>query len=194
MSPCRRYFGLEIFRPDVTRCPVKEGDGMPEDKQPDEKQNFVPSDDSALAVRRLKLWIRMLGVTRLVENQLREFLRVDHDTTLPRFDVMATLHRRRDGLSMTELSRTLLISNGNATAVVDRLVKDGLVQRIHSEADRRRITVILTPEGVRQFEALAVQHRATIDRLFAKLDDEDLDMMREVLRRLRGDLTGGSGR
>lgn len=163
---------------------------MPEDKQPDEKQNFVPSDDSALAVRRLKLWIRMLGVTRLVENQLREFLRVDHDTTLPRFDVMATLHRRRDGLSMTELSRTLLISNGNATAVVDRLVRDGLVQRIHSDADRRRITVILTPEGVRQFEALADQHRATIDRLFAGLDDEDLDMMRDVLRRLRGDLSG----
>lgn len=167
---------------------------MPEDKQPDEKQNFVPSDDSALAVRRLKLWIRMLGVTRLVENQLREFLRVDHETTLPRFDVMATLHRRRDGLSMTELSRTLLISNGNATAVVDRLVKDGLVQRIHSEADRRRITVILTPEGVKQFEALAVQHRATIDRLFAMLDDEDLDMMRDVLRRLRGDLSSGTGR
>ncbi|MDP0927699.1 MarR family transcriptional regulator [Paracoccus onubensis] len=166
---------------------------MLEGKQPDEKQDFASSDDGALAVRRLKLWIRMLGVTRLVENQLREFLRVDHDTTLPRFDVMATLHRRRDGLSMTELSRTLLISNGNATAVVDRLVRDGLVRRIHSDADRRRVTVILTPKGVAQFEALAVRHRATIDRLFAQLDDADLDMMRDVLRRLRSDLTGESG-
>ena len=75
------------------------------------------AQDEALAVRRLKLWIRMLGVTRQVENQLREFLRVDHDTTLPRFDVMAALHRWRDGLTMTELSRTLLISNGNATTL-----------------------------------------------------------------------------
>ena len=82
----------------------------------------APVDADTLAMRRLKLWIRMLGVTRQVENQLREFLRVDHDTTLPRFDVMAALHRWRDGLTMTELSRTLLISNGNATTVVNRLV------------------------------------------------------------------------
>lgn len=158
--------------------------------QPETGQHDDVPDDGALAVRRLKLWIRMLGVTRLVENRLREFLRVGHDTTLPRFDVLATLHRRREGLTMTELSRTLLISNGNATAVVERLVKDGLVRRSSSDEDRRRVTVTLSPEGVAQFEALAVEHRATIDRLFAGLNDEDLDMMRDVLRRLRSDLTG----
>jgi DNA-binding HxlR family transcriptional regulator len=48
---------------------------------------------------------------------------------LPRFDVMAALYRRREGVTMSELSRMLLVSNGNATAVVDRLEADGLVRR-----------------------------------------------------------------
>lgn len=149
----------------------------------------APVDADTLAMRRLKLWIRMLGVTRQVENQLREFLRVDHDTTLPRFDVMAALHRWRDGLTMTELSRTLLISNGNATTVVNRLVKDGLVMRILSEEDRRRITVKLTPKGLATFESVAAEHREMVDGLFGDLDQADLDAMRGVLRRLRDSLS-----
>ena len=149
----------------------------------------APLDGDTLAMRRLKLWIRMLGVTRQVENQLREFLRVDHDTTLPRFDVMAALHRWRDGLTMTELSRTLLISNGNATTVVNRLVKDGLVMRIHSDEDRRRITVKLTPKGLATFESVAAEHREMVDDLFGDLDQADLDAMRGVLRRLRDSLS-----
>ena len=149
----------------------------------------APLDGDTLAMRRLKLWIRMLGVTRQVENQLREFLRVDHDTTLPRFDVMAALHRWRDGLTMTELSRTLLISNGNATTVVNRLVKDGLVMRIHSDEDRRRITVKLTPKGLTTFEAVAAEHRDMVNDLFGDLDLADLDAMRGVLRRLRDSLS-----
>ena len=152
-----------------------------------EPQSLVDAD--TLAMRRLKLWIRMLGVTRQVENQLREFLRVEHDTTLPRFDVMAALHRWRDGLTMTELSRTLLISNGNATTVVNRLVKDGLVMRILSEEDRRRITVKLTPKGLATFESVAAEHREMVDDLFGDLDQADLDAMRGVLRRLRDSLS-----
>ena len=101
-----------------------------------------------LSKRRLKMWIRLLGVTRVAESDLREFLRVQHQTTLPRFDVMAALYRRRDGVTMSELSRMLLVSNGNATTVVDRLEKDGLVRRTPSETDRRTVFVALTAEGL----------------------------------------------
>lgn len=147
-----------------------------------------PPESRALAVRRLRLWIRMLGVTRAMENELREFLRVNHDTTLPRFDVMAALHRNAAGLTMTELSRTLLVSNGNATAVVNRLVTDGLVARVLSDEDRRRITVTLTPKGREQFEALAADHGAVVDRLLSAVGAADLDLMRDVLRRIRASL------
>jgi DNA-binding MarR family transcriptional regulator len=155
----------------------------------DETTTVSPDDE--LAVMRLKLWIRLLGVTRTVENELREHLRVDHDTTLPRFDVMAALHRYRDGLTMTDLSRTLLISNGNTTAVVNRLVQDGLVERIHSKQDRRRITVALTTKGIGLFEGYAKDHREMVNRLFLALGDGDLIAMRDMLRRVSESLAPG---
>lgn len=141
---------------------------------------------SALSKRRLKMWIRLLGVTRASEGSLREFLRVQHGTTLPRFDVMAALYRRRDGVTMSELSRMLLVSNGNATTVVDRLESDGLVRRSPSDLDRRTVYVALTPEGLKAFEGLAADHEAEVDRLFAGLDEADLDRLTEILKRLGG--------
>ena len=139
-----------------------------------------------LSKRRLKMWIRLLGVTRTAEGSLREFLRVRHDTTLPRFDVLAALYRRRDGVTMSELSRMLLVSNGNATTVVDRLEADGLVRRTPSETDRRTVFVALTPEGLAQFEGLAAEHEAEVSRLFAGLSEADLDVLTDILKRMRG--------
>lgn len=138
----------------------------------------------ALSKRRLKLWIRLLRTTRLVETELREFLRVEHDSTLPRFDVMAALDRSGRELTMTELSRMLLVSNGNATAVVDRLVRDGLVVRRPSAADRRIINVALTDEGRRRFALLAADHEVRIDALFSGASPADLDEFDELLRRM----------
>lgn len=142
---------------------------------------------SALAKRRLKAWIRLLGVTRMAENHLREYLRVNHATTLPRFDVMAALYRRRDGVMMSELSRMLLVSNGNATAVVDRLESEGLVQRTPSSSDRRAVHVALTEAGLGQFERLADEHQAEVDMLFARLSEDDLDQLTDILKRARGE-------
>ena len=130
------------------------------------------------------MWIRLLGVTRASENGLREYLRVKHDTTLPRFDVMAALYRRREGVTMGELSRMLLVSNGNATAVVDRLEAEALVLRTPSEADRRTVNVALTAEGLRAFETMAEGHEAEVARLFAGLSEDDLDQMTTILKRM----------
>lgn len=139
---------------------------------------------SELSKRKLKMWIRLLGVTRASENTLREYLRVRHDTTLPRFDVMAALYRRRDGVTMSELSRMLLVSNGNATAVVDRLEADGMVRRTPSDTDRRSVYVALTPEGIAAFETMASGHEAEVDKLFAGLSEADLDALTEILKRM----------
>lgn len=139
---------------------------------------------SDLSKRRLKMWIRLLGVTRSSENTLREYLRVNHSTTLPRFDVMAALFRRRDGVTMSELSRMLLVSNGNATAVVDRLEADGLVRRTPSATDRRTVFVALTPEGLTAFEVMAQCHEAEVDKLFASLSETDLDTLTDILKRM----------
>lgn len=139
-----------------------------------------------LSKRRLVAWLRLLAVTRAAENHLREFLRVNHATTLPRFDVMAALYRHRDGLTMGELSRALLVSNGNATAVVDRLEQDRLVRRTPSRTDRRAVGVALTAAGVARFERLAADHEAEVDRLFGALSTRDLDTLTDILTRSKG--------
>lgn len=132
------------------------------------------------------MWIRLLGVTRVAESHLREHLRVKHGTTLPRFDVMAALWRRRDGVTMSELSRMLLVSNGNATTVVDRLEADGLVRRTPSEADRRTVFVALTEAGLAEFEGLAAGHEAELGKVFGGVSETDLDTMTEILKRMGG--------
>ncbi len=138
----------------------------------------------ALSKRRLKMWIRLLGVTRVAESHLREFLRVDHATTLPRFDVMAALYRRQGGVTMSELSRMLLVSNGNATTVVDRLEMDGLVRRTGSDADRRTVFVALTDAGLAQFEGLATEHEREVNQIFAALTEAELDMLTDIFKRI----------
>lgn len=140
-------------------------------------------DAPPLSKRRLKMWLRLLRLTRTVEAELRDHLRREHETTLPRFDVLAALHRRRDTMTMSELSRLLLVSNGNATAVVDRLEKDGLVRRSPAPNDRRTVHVALTPAGTAAFEAMATGHEARLDALLSGLGAGDLDAMRDILRR-----------
>ena len=140
----------------------------------------------ALSKRRLKMWIRLLGVTRVAESHLREFLRVGHGTTLPRFDVMAALYRRQGGVTMSELSRMLLVSNGNATTVVDRLENDGLVRRTQSDADRRTVFVALTRDGLVQFETLAAEHEHELSRVFGTLSETDLETLTDILKRMGG--------
>lgn len=137
-----------------------------------------------LSKRRLRLWIRLLRVTRLTEAELREFLRVEHGSTLPRFDVMSALDRAHGDLTMSELSRMLLVSNGNTTTVVDRLELDGLVVRTPSAADRRVVHVSLTDQGQRHFRQLAVDHEQRVDSLFSTVSTKDLDVLDSVLQRI----------
>ncbi len=138
----------------------------------------------SLSKRRLRLWVRLLRITRVTESHMREFLRQQHESTMPRFDVMAALHRADGQLTMTELSRRLLVSNGNTTTVIDRLESDGLVQRMPSTADRRIINVALTAAGRRQFTKLAAEHEAEVDSFFGYVSAADLDALEELLQRI----------
>ncbi|HPQ97780.1 MAG: MarR family transcriptional regulator [Thiothrix sp.] len=142
-----------------------------------------PTASDALSKQRLRLWLHLLRTTRSIEADLREFLRVAHQTTLPRFDVMAALYRSPEPQTMTELSRHLLVSNGNITTVVDRLVKDGLARREPHEHDRRSLRVSLTVAGLDQFAAMAAGHEQHVNALFAGLDAETIVELNRLLQR-----------
>ncbi|WP_341863760.1 MarR family transcriptional regulator [Gymnodinialimonas sp. 57CJ19] len=112
---------------------------------------------------RLRLWLRLLKTSRAIETTLREKLREEFATTLPRFDVMAALSRFEDGLKMSQLSGVLRVSNGNVTGIVDRLAEDGFLVRVPVPGDRRASVVRLTKRGVEEFARQAAAHEAWID-------------------------------
>jgi len=136
------------------------------------------------AKARLRLWLRLLKVGRHVEGRLRENLRTEFDTTLPRFDVLAGLHRYPDGLKMSELSKLLIVSNGNVTGIIDRLVKEGLVQRVPVPGDRRASLVRLTEKGEGAFRRQAAAHERWIEDLLDGIPADEALMVSRGLARL----------
>ncbi|ANP35746.1 MarR family transcriptional regulator [Phaeobacter gallaeciensis] len=130
---------------------------------------------------RLRLWLRVLKATRAVESEIRENLRRDFSTTLPRFDVMAALVQHEDGLKMSQLSGVLKVSNGNVTGIIERLVEDGHVQREPVPGDRRASLVRMTEQGRAEFARQAEAHEAWIDKMFADVPPEAAQTMAEAL-------------
>lgn len=133
----------------------------------------------------LKLWLRMLACTTQVEDEIRRRLRMRFDISLPRFDYMAQLYRQPDGLKMKDLSRYLMVTGGNVTGVTDELVREGLVSRENSVADRRAWIVCLTAKGREAFEAMAQEHEQWILELFSGLDGTTVQQLYAQLGSLR---------
>ncbi|MDO5604554.1 MAG: MarR family transcriptional regulator [Paracoccus sp. (in: a-proteobacteria)] len=142
-----------------------------------------------VARQRLRLWLQMLKAVRFVESDLRDRLRAGYDMTLPRFDVMAALLAAPDGLKMTDLSQQLMVSNGNVTGIVERLVRDGLAARETMPGDRRAFRVRITRAGTDLMREITANHLGWIDALFAGVTEADaargISIMLDVRQRGR---------
>jgi DNA-binding MarR family transcriptional regulator len=133
----------------------------------------------------LRLWLRLLTCTLMIERRVRARLRERFDTTLPRFDLMAQLERVPEGLRMGELSRRLMVTGGNVTGLVDPLVAEGLVERVPVPGDRRASTVRLTPQGRRAFLAMAGEHEQWVAGMMAGLGERERGELSDLLARLK---------
>ncbi len=130
-----------------------------------------------MSKQRLRLWLRLLRASRAIESALRERLRLTFGITLPQFDVMAALARTTEGMTMTELSRFLMVSNGNVTGIIDRLVTDGMVARETTEGDRRGVRVRLTTAGADRFGEMAAEHERWVADLLSEFTKADADVL-----------------
>lgn len=139
---------------------------------------------------RLRLWIRLLRATRLIEGGVRERFKSKFGVTLPRFDVMAALYRQPKGMLMSEISRFLMVSNGNVTGIVDRLVSDGFVVRAQRNGDRRTSFVSLTAKGRAAFEDMAAAHERWIDELLTKVTVREAEQLSGKLKSFRSNWEG----
>jgi DNA-binding MarR family transcriptional regulator len=133
----------------------------------------------------LRLWLRLLSCTTLVEETIRQKLREQFDITLSRFDLMAQLERHRDGLTMGELSRRMMVSGGNITVIVDQLEKEQLVQRQVAPTDRRSYRVMLTASGRKSFARMAIAHERWVVDLFSGLDVQEQEQLNHLLGHLK---------
>ncbi len=136
---------------------------------------------------RLRLWIRLLRASRFIEGVTRERFKVQFNMTLPRFDVMAALYRKPDGMLMSEIARFLIVSNGNVTGIVDRLVSEGLVARSKRNGDRRTSFITLTRRGRAAFATMATAHEHWIDELLGAVSARDAEQLSAKLKSFRSE-------
>ncbi len=139
---------------------------------------------SDLSKERLRLWLKLLKASGMIEDEIRRRLRREFDSTLPRFDVMSVLARFPEGQKMSQISELLRVSNGNVTGIVDKLSEEGLAQRVAVPGDRRASLVKLTENGITAFEEYASTHEQWIDEMLGGLGADDVAGMATRLERL----------
>jgi DNA-binding MarR family transcriptional regulator len=140
----------------------------------------------------LRLWLRLLTCTNLIEAEIRRRLREAFDTTLPRFDLLAQLERAPHGMTLGELSKRMMVSNGNITGLVERLVDSGHIDRSPLPSDRRVQVVVLTDLGREEFARMAAAHEAWVAELMEEMAPADVDRLLTLLGRLKDSLHASS--
>ena len=143
--------------------------------------------------RALRVWLRLLTCTQLIERHIRNELRTRFGTTLPRFDLMSQLERHPEGLKMNELSRRMMVSGGNVTGITDQLVKEGLVERVPLPADRRAYCIRLTRAGTRAFAEMAREHEAWVVGLLSGLNRREHQGLLGLLAKVKQHAMGARG-
>ncbi|MGJ3261661.1 MAG: MarR family winged helix-turn-helix transcriptional regulator, partial [Salinarimonas sp.] len=133
----------------------------------------------------LRLWLRRRTLSTRIESEVRRRLRERFDVTLPRFDLMAQLVRAPDGMTLSDVSKRMMVSNGNVTGLVERLVESGHVDRRVSETDRRAQVISLTDAGRAEFRAMAVEHETWIAEMVGGLDEAEVETLMGLLGKVK---------
>ena len=133
----------------------------------------------------LRTWLRFQSCNRLIENEIRSRLRKEFNTTLPRYDLMAHLEKFPKGIKMSDLSRHMMVTNGNITGITDQLVKDGYVQRVKLPQDRRSSLLKLTAKGRVHLAEINAAHNEWVCDLFGQLSDQTVQSMLSSLNELK---------
>lgn len=136
----------------------------------------------------LRMWVRLLGCAKIIEKRLRRNFQEQFDTTLPRFDVMASLDRTPEGQNMGTLSRALLVSNGNVTAIVRQLQDQAMVVSRPDPQDGRSAIVSLTPQGKAAFATMAAAHHQWVRDALCDFPAQQQEQLLTLLTDLKSSL------
>lgn len=109
-----------------------------------------------------------------------------YDISLPKFGVLLVLYDNNDdGVMLSYIGEQLLVSKANITGLIDRLEKQGLVERIRDNKDRRKISATLTEDGRKFTEMIMQKYREWSSRLFLLMEDDDQEQLIGLLQKLQ---------
>jgi len=137
----------------------------------------------------LRVCLRLLSCATQMETEVRRHLRLRSGISLARFDYLAQLDRHPEGLTMSAISRCLMVTGGNVTGLTNELESEGLVKRRVDSNDRRSYHVRLSPKGRRMFKKIAAEHEAWVIGLFSGLGNVRQEQLHRLLGELRQQLS-----
>ncbi len=181
------------LRQELNYLKVKTTAGSRQSPAPGGYEDIMTLDSETKAVElpedhgnELRLWLRLLTCTTLIEGEVRSRLRARFDVTLPRFDLMAQLDKAAEGMTLSDVSKRMMVSNGNVTGLVERLVESGHLDRRTSDTDRRVQVIRLTKIGRAEFRRMAAEHETWIADLFSELTPKDVRELMRLLAKTKG--------
>lgn len=133
----------------------------------------------------IRTWLRLLSCEAVIEQRLRSLFRKTFSVTLPQFDVLSELERVGKPLTMSQLSKELMVTNGNVTGIIDRLEKSDFVERNRAEHDRRVQYIRLTAHGRKEFRKMARRNERWLNEMFAELTVADMTSLQKLLLKTR---------
>ncbi len=141
-----------------------------------------------LSARELAAWRGMLATHSMVVAELDEELEREHGIALSSYEVLMYLGDAEGGrLRMGELAERLLLSRSGITRLVDRLQRQGLVERHRCSDDGRGYFAALTDAGRSKLDASRGDHLAGVRRRFiARLEPGELESLAAIWARLLG--------
>lgn len=140
-----------------------------------------PSDEAIAA------WARLVRAESLLEKRVHEALKAAGLPPLAWYDVLLELHRSRSGLRQYEIGEEILLPKHNLSRLIDRLQREGLVERASCPEDGRGNIVRITPAGTRLLKQMWPTYGAVIyEHLEHRLTPAEISTLSDILHRLIG--------
>ena len=146
------------------------------------RSGFVSSSHEAV--------LRIYYTASRIRKKATEFFRT-FEVTDVQFNVLMLLKYQTGeaaGLAQVELSRMMLVNRANITSVIDRMERDGLVERCADPEDRRCKIVCLTKQGREQLEKAQSDYAREVEQIMSTLSEQELRRLVGLLERIRSGL------
>lgn len=147
---------------------------------------IAPADQATLSDGELRAWRGMLRAHACLAKRLDARLEQAHGLPMSSYEVLHRLAEASGGrMRMCDLAEQAQLSRSGLTRLVDRLERDGLLERCSCEEDARGAYACLTASGSERLEEARVTHLAVVrEHFFSRFSEPELSVMADMLERI----------